>query len=57
MGKKANPYQLIAQHPEVVKQMRKILNDERKQTKGVNGVAYPRPAKKSKARPKKNRKK
>jgi arylsulfatase A len=47
---------LIAQHPEVVKQMRKILDDERKQAKGVNGVSYPRPAKKSKARPKKKAK-
>ena len=34
---------LIAQHPEVVKQLRQILDSERKQAKGVNGVAWPRP--------------
>lgn len=36
---------LIAQYPEVVEELRTTLNDERKQAKGVNGVAYPRPAK------------
>jgi hypothetical protein len=41
---------LIAQHPEVVKQIRKILDDERKLAKGVNGVSYPRPTKKDKVR-------
>jgi len=34
---------LIAQHPEVVKALRRILDRERSQAKGVNGVAYPRP--------------
>jgi arylsulfatase A-like enzyme len=46
---------LIAQYPEVVKEMRRILDDERKQAKGVNGVPYPRPATKPKARPKKGK--
>lgn len=33
---------LMLQHPEVVKEMRKILDKERSEAKGVNGVAYPR---------------
>lgn len=41
---------LIAKHPEVVREMRKILADERKQAKGINGVAYPRPLKKKEKR-------
>ncbi len=35
---------LIAQYPELVKEMRRVLDDERKQAKGMNGVPYPRPA-------------
>jgi len=34
---------LIAQNPEVVKQLRQILDSGRKQAKGINGVAWPRP--------------
>lgn len=34
---------LIARFPEVVNELRKILDDERNQPKGVNGVPYPRP--------------
>jgi len=43
---------LIAQHPEVVKEMRRILDDERKQAKGINGLPYPRPSNKPKGRAK-----
>jgi arylsulfatase A len=43
---------LVAQHPEVVKAMRKILDDERRQAKGIDGVAYPRSTKKPDAPPK-----
>ena len=39
MGETRN---LIAQHPEIVKEMRRILDHERKQARGVNGVPYPR---------------
>jgi hypothetical protein len=35
---------LIAQYPEVVKEMRRILDAEREVAKGVNGVPYPRPS-------------
>ena len=36
---------LIAQRPEVVKELRALLDIERRQAKGINGVAYPRPKK------------
>ena len=42
MGETRN---LIAEHPEVVKALRTRLDAERRQAKGINGVAYPRPAK------------
>jgi len=40
---------LIAQYPEIVKEMRRILDAERKEAKGVNGVPYPRPSNKPQA--------
>ncbi len=42
---------LIAQYPEVVKEMRRILGDERQKARGVDGVPYPRPSSKPKASP------
>jgi len=43
IGEKKN---LIKQYPEIVKELRDLLDYERKQAKGLNGVSYPRPAKK-----------
>jgi len=36
---------LIAQYPEVVKELRGLLDVERKQARGIHGVPYPRPDK------------
>ena len=36
---------LIARYPEVVKELRQLLDFERQQAKGINGVASPRPGK------------
>jgi len=36
---------LISQYPEVVKELRALLDFERQQVKGLNGVPYPRPDK------------